>query len=173
MTGEDWVWPRLPRTAGIVCRQAPGDTSLYGGRQGGAQAEISRGWSNNPASGQEGGLQGRKVSVTPIPPPMWPFSAQLLLQIFVNNHHVFITYFLSFSAFMASNLASMQLFNFLANSPLSNVHLSSLSPSTPMCLSRTPQADLPTCVCTAAQRARHVQASHLVPQSPPSVHTCL
>lgn len=119
MTGEDWAWPRLPRTAGIVCRQAPGDTSLYGGRQGGAQAEINRGWSNNPASGQEGGLQGRKVSVTPIPPPMWPFSAQLLLQIFVNNHHVFITYFLSFSAFMASNLASMQLFNFLANSPLS------------------------------------------------------
>lgn len=63
MTAEGWEWPRLPRTAGIVCRQTLGDTSLYGGRQEGAQAEISRGCSNNPASLQEGGLQGREEGI--------------------------------------------------------------------------------------------------------------
>ena len=103
------------------------------------------------------------------PPLEWPFSTQLLPQLFQIIIMFLLLIFLSFPIFMPSHLIFVLLLHCPSNIPLSIHRLSVPSmPSTPVCLSHTPQADLSTCVCMAAPErwARGSVSSH-VPRSAP------
>lgn len=63
VAAEGWGWPKLLARA---CRvDKPGAHQSMGGMEGGAQAEIIRGWDNNPASGQKGALPGEECMRDP------------------------------------------------------------------------------------------------------------